>query len=128
MVAGAVALVASGIFGLPGLDPLRGLSTYVLFGLRHVAFGARHAPADSPSVVVAIDEETYRRPPFKDVPKVMWTPQIARVMDAVTAGGAAVVGFDLILPTSVESNTKEGSTKAGTAVRVGRPLRSFGSR
>ena len=71
VVAGAVALVASGIFELPGLDRLRGLSTDVLFGLRHVAFGARHAPADSPSVVVAIDEETYRRPPFKDVPKVM---------------------------------------------------------
>ena len=103
VVAGAVALVASGMFELPGLDRLRGLSADVLFGLRHVAFGTRYAPAESPSVVVAIGEETYRRPPFKEVPKVMWTPQIARVMDAVTAGGAAVVGFDVILPTSVES-------------------------
>lgn len=102
IVAGVLALAVSTIVALPPFDWMRHLSLDVLFWMRHVAFGARHVPADSPTVVIAIDEETYRRPPFKDLPKVMWTGQIARVMNAVLANGATVVGFDVIFPTSVE--------------------------
>ena len=100
--AGAVAVVLGASFAVPPLAGFRGLSLDTLFVLRHAIHGPRHVAASSPSVVVAIDEETYRRPPFNDLPKVMWTKQIARVMTAVLDGGAAVVGFDLILPTSVE--------------------------
>lgn len=102
LVAGAVAIAAGVLVGLPPLDRIGGLSIDVLFALRHAAFGNRYSPSESRSVVVAIDEETYRQPPFRDLPKVMWTRQIARVMNAVLEGGARVVGFDVIFPTSVE--------------------------
>jgi adenylate cyclase/guanylate cyclase len=36
----------------------------------------------------------------------MWTRQIAAVMNAVLDGGASVVGFDLISPTSVERHVR----------------------
>lgn len=102
VTAAAIAVIASGLVVAPSFDGPRGLSLDLLFWLRHVVYGPRHAPDDSPSVVVAIDEETYRRPPFVRLPKVMWTKQIAQVMRAILAGGAAVVGFDVIFPTSVE--------------------------
>lgn len=60
-------------------------------------------PRSPRSVVIAIDEETYRTPPFRDKPKVMWTEQIGAVLDGVREAGAAVIGFDIILPTSVAS-------------------------
>ncbi len=101
-VAGLVVLVTSALFTAPGLDRLGGLSIDVLFWLRHRAVGSRHAPAESPSVVIAIDEETYLTEPFHSLPKVMWTKQLAGVIDATLAGGAKVVGFDVIFPTSVE--------------------------
>ncbi len=83
-----------------------GLSIDSLFWLRHQVFGALRAPEDSPTVVIAIDEETYRRPPFQDIPKAMWTPQIAVVLEATLDAGALVIGQDVILPTSVEPYLK----------------------
>jgi len=106
IVAGALAVISGGLVSLPPIDGLRGLSIDVLFGLRQALFEPRRDPSASPSVVVAIDEETYRRPPFDDLPKVMWTRQFASVMNAVLDGGASVVGFDLILPTSVERHVR----------------------
>ncbi|MBM3487372.1 MAG: adenylate/guanylate cyclase domain-containing protein, partial [Alphaproteobacteria bacterium] len=102
LVVAAVVAVANGLTALPAFRWVDGLSTDLTFWLRHQAFGARHAPDTSPTVVVAIDEETYRQPPFRDRPQAMWTPEIARVLQAVIEGGARVVGFDLIFPTSVE--------------------------
>ena len=95
-------MAASGVIELRPFDWLGGLSIDVLFALRYAAFDNRYSPSESHSVVVAIDEETYRQPPFKDLPKVMWTRQIARVMNSVLEGGAHVVGYDVIFPTSVE--------------------------
>ncbi len=97
-----VSLALGALASAPPLDRLDGSSTDLLFWLRHQMFGQAHAPATSPSVVVAIDEATYRTPPFAGTPKVMWTPAFAAVLDALVAGGAIVVGFDLILPASVE--------------------------
>lgn len=102
VVAGTLASAVSAMVTLVPFDWLRSLSLDSLFWMRHAAYGLRHVPSSSPAVVVAIDEETYRRPPFKDLPKVMWTQQIARVMNAVLEGGAQVVAFDLIFSTSVE--------------------------
>jgi len=101
-VALVVAAAANAVVSFGAFDWLRGLSADIVFWGRYHAFGPRHDSATSPTVVVAIDEETYRRPPFQGLPNVMWTPQLARVMRAVLAGGAKVVGYDLILPTSVE--------------------------
>ncbi len=105
-VAAAIALATSAAVELPFAARLDGISVDSLFWLRDAAFGQRHDPAESATVVVALDEETYRRPPFQDLPKVMWTRQIAVVMNAVLAGGARVVGFDVIFPTSVESHLR----------------------
>lgn len=77
-----------------------------LVWMRLAAFGPQHDRAGSPAVVIAIDEETYRRSPFDSTPKVMWTKEIAQVFDAVADGGAAVIGMDLILPTSVASRIR----------------------
>lgn len=55
-------------------------------------FGNRHAPAASPTVVVAIDEESYRAAPFEGTPTMTWTGEIGRVLNAVIEGGARVVG------------------------------------
>ena len=102
LVAAAVALLVSGIFSTPALDRVENLSLDSLFWLRHIAWGPRHNPDDSNVVVIAIDEETYRAAPFRDVPKVMWTKQIGEVIDSVRTAGASIIGFDIIFPTSVE--------------------------
>jgi adenylate cyclase len=54
-------------------------------------------------VVVAIDEETHRREPFKGIPTAFWTREIGNVLDRVVAGGASAVGFDVIFPTTVQA-------------------------
>ena len=79
----AAAVVGTGIFSSPALDRLDGVSLDSLFWLRNAAFGPRYRPDDSPVAVIAIDEETYRRPPFQFVPRAMWTDQIATVLDGV---------------------------------------------
>ena len=83
-------------------DWLRGVSLDSLLLLREELFGTPQSD-ESSIAIVALDEETYRRPPFRGTPKALWTPQIGRVLSAVLDGGASVVGFDLILPTSAEA-------------------------
>lgn len=73
----------------------------MLFG-RAVA-GLETVPARSPSVVIAIDEETYHRPPFAGTPKVIWPQYLGEVYDGVLDAGAIVIGQDVVLPTSLES-------------------------
>ena len=103
--AGVLIAVAAGLVAAsPALDWLRGFSIDVLTMLRWHAFGNVHAPASSPAVVVAIDEETFRTPPFEGSPSVTWTPEIGRVLTAIIDGGAKVVGFDIIFPTSIEQS------------------------
>lgn len=102
---------------LPFADRLTGLSVDALFWLRDKSFGPKHEPRSSPTVVIAIDEETYRRPPFRSLPKVMWSNEIATVLDAVLDGGAKVVGFDVIFPTSVEQKLRGHDRKLLIALR-----------
>ncbi len=102
LVAGAVALASTLLFALPYFDRLEGLSIDALGALRQSVFGQLYARDSSPAAVIAIDEETYQTAPFRDIPKVMWTKQLAEVLNATLGGGAAVVGFDVIFPTSVE--------------------------
>ena len=74
--------------------------------LRWRAFGDAHPPASSPhQVVVALDEETFRTPPFEGTPSVTWTHEIGQVLTAILDGGAKVVGFDVVFPTSIEQST-----------------------
>src|SRR5512132_4419048 len=95
VLAAAIATAAVSVPPLSILDPL---SVDALFWLRKQIA----APAAAPSTVavIAFDEETYRRPPFAGTPSALWTPELARVVEAVRAGGAKVIGLDAIFPTS----------------------------
>jgi adenylate cyclase len=96
----ASAVTLAGLTGLPFLQPLHDLDIDVLHGLATTVRTNNPSDQASPTVVVALDEATYATPPFSGLPKVMWTPQIAAVQDAILAAGARVIGWDLILPTS----------------------------
>lgn len=96
-----VSSVVASLFSLPVFDRLQGLGIDSLFWLREQIF-APPSPADSPSVVIAVDEETYRQPPFKDTPYALWTPLMADIVDGLVEAEASVIGFDIIFPTSVQ--------------------------
>ena len=118
LVAIVIALIAGAAVVLPPLDRLRGLTIDVLTALHWHAFGQAHDPADSPVVVVALDEESYLTPPFAGTPSVAWTGEIGRVLTAVIAGGAKVVGFDLVFPISLEqSELPVGDEKLGARLQ-----------
>ncbi len=110
MIAGAIALAASLLMALPLTQRLEKTSIDSLFWLRHQlqqTFPEWHTnekPSDV--VILAIDEETYQQPGFKDTPRVMWTPQYAETINAIMAGGAKVLGFDIVLPTSLETKLR----------------------
>ncbi len=97
-----VAALLAGASMSPPAQRLQGISLDMLFWARHQLFGPRYDPMESPTVVIGVDEATYRREPFAGTPKSLWTPQIGQVLDQAIAAGAKVVGFDIVFPTSVE--------------------------
>ena len=99
-----IALLAGAIFTAPLLQSLRGLSLDVLTALRAKLVANAGDPAASPVVVVAIDGETYDTPPFRGSPTLTWTREIGRVLGSVVEGGAKVIGFDVIFPSSIEQS------------------------
>ena len=82
--------------------------------------GASNDSASSPTVVVALDEETYRTPPFKGTPIVAWTDEVARVLTAVLEGGAKIVGFDIVFSTTIEASDIEFQEET-----IGERMRGF---
>jgi adenylate cyclase len=104
MVIAAIALVCAAASVSPAARPIRGLSLDLLTALRWEMFGRRHDASASPTVVVAIDEESLRTAPFKDSPRLTWTGEIGRVLGAVLEGGAKVAGFDVVIPNSIEQS------------------------
>jgi len=106
-VALAVPIAVVVLLALPAFGRMQGYSLDVLFWLRSWIAPPHLELMESPSAVVAIDEQTYRTEPFEGVPKVFWTKQIADVIDALVDGGVGVIGFDLILSTSVEPFIKD---------------------
>jgi class 3 adenylate cyclase/CHASE2 domain-containing sensor protein len=114
LIACVTALVAAS----PALDIFHGRSIDILTALRWRVFGNAHKPADSPAVAVVFDEETFRTPPFEGTPTVTWTREIGRVLTAILDGGAKVVGFDIVLPTSIEQSAIPfGEETLGARVR-----------
>ena len=101
-VAAAIAAVVSLFPATPWGERVAGLSLDVGFALRHAVFGPARGPADSNVVVIAVDEETHRTPPFGGLPQALWTRELAPVLNAVLDADAKIVAFDLIFPTSVE--------------------------
>ena len=114
----AIALICAAISVSPALKSIHGLSIDLLTALRWEVFGKSQDPSASPTVVVAIDEESYRAAPFKGSPTLTWTSEIGRVLTATLEGGAKVVGFDLVIPTSIEqSEIPFGEGMLGEKVR-----------
>ncbi|MGT2437773.1 CHASE2 domain-containing protein [Bradyrhizobium betae] len=99
-----IALLAGAVFTSPPLQVLQGLSLDILTALRWKIAGDSRDPATSPVVVVAIDGETYDTPPFKGSPTQTWTREIGRVLTSIADGGAKVIGFDVIFPSSIEQS------------------------
>jgi len=97
-----VALLAGALVSLPPFSPLRGWSIDTLTALRWRVFGDRFEPTSSPTVVVALDEETYHTPPFENLSTIFMTGEIGRAIKAIIAGGASVIGMDIVFPASVE--------------------------
>jgi adenylate cyclase len=113
-----VALACGVVTAFPPFSFVHGWSIDALTTLRWQAFGIRRDPASTPVAVIAIDEETYRTPPFKGSPTLTWTTEIGRVLNAVIDGGARVVGFDMVFPTSIElSEIPFGEDLLGTRMR-----------
>ncbi|MCP3374474.1 adenylate/guanylate cyclase domain-containing protein [Bradyrhizobium cajani] len=113
-----IALLAGAIFTSPPLYALQGLSLDILTAMRGKLIGDHRDPATSPVVVVAIDGETYDTPPFKGSPTLTWTREIGRVLGSITEGGAKVIGFDVIFPSSIEqSEIPFGEAPLGTRMK-----------
>lgn len=113
-----IALVTGAAFTSAPSERLQGLSLDILTALRWEVIGDRRDPATSPVVVVAIDGETYDTPPFKGSPTQTWTREIGRVLGSITEGGAKVIGFDVIFPSSIEqSEIPFGDASFGSRVR-----------
>jgi adenylate cyclase len=113
-----IALIVGTAVVLPPFDYLRGLSLDILTTLRWRAFGSMQDPATSPVVVVAFDEESYRRPPFRGTPSIAWTRELGRILTAIIDGGAKVVGFDVVYPVSIEqSELPFGDETLGSRLR-----------
>lgn len=100
VVAALALAAATGLAVGPAADWLRGPSLDLLMPLRHHLFAP--SPPSPHVAVIAIDEETYRRPPFNAAPQAAWPPLLAPVVAAVTAE-AAVLGFDVVYSTSLDS-------------------------
>ncbi len=99
-VAAGVAVLVGGLTQALMAPRLAGPSIDLLFWLRQTLLPIASDPEKAPAVVIALDEESQKRPPFSELPHVMWTPQIAKVLTAVVDAGAISVGFDAIFPTS----------------------------
>jgi class 3 adenylate cyclase/CHASE2 domain-containing sensor protein len=99
-VAVGVAVLVAGLTQMIFAPRIAGTSIDLLFWLRQTFLPLTVDPQQASVVVVALDEESQHRPPFSELPHVMWTPQIAKVLTALVDAGATSVGFDAIFPTS----------------------------
>jgi adenylate cyclase len=95
----AIALTVFCVLILPWFDPLDRLDVDIVHATRTMV-PFENAPLNPVVAVVAIDEKTYRTPPFVGLPKTLWTPQIAAVQNKVLGAGAKTFAWDIILPTS----------------------------
>ena len=83
-------------------DPVRALSIDSLVWLRD-RFTDQDRFEKEPTIsIIAIDESTYQIPPFRGIPRVAWSGYLADIIQALLDGGATVVGFDVVLPTSLD--------------------------
>lgn len=94
----AISLLVSGLLQLTPLNPLDRLDLDLLHFLR-ASLPVAAEPMEPVVAIIAIDEATYRTAPFRGLPKIMWTRQMAAVQNATLAAGAKTFAWDIILPT-----------------------------
>jgi adenylate cyclase len=101
-VAAVIALLAclAGLFLAPWVDGIAFDAVYWLQADRDEKADKPAGRDTTPVSVIVIDEETYSRPPFAGTPRVLWTPHLGAVLDALTDAGASIVGFDMVFATS----------------------------
>ncbi len=100
-LAGMLIAIGAVVFTFgPNLYDREGWDIDALHFLRALIMPDNRDPAESPTVVIAIDEATHADPELSGIPRVMWTPHIAEVQNAVMENGAAVFGWDIIYSTS----------------------------
>src|SRR5215470_11544350 len=63
-------------------------------------------PAQSPVAIVAIDEESYAA--LGNFPKVVWTPWLAQVMEALLQARVKTIALDVVFPTTLDAFVFEG--------------------
>jgi adenylate cyclase len=98
-----IAIATTTISSLPRIGEVGdGIGLDILVALRYAAFGGHYKSEDSQVVIVAVDEESYRREPLANRPIALWTPEIGRLVDALIDAKAAVIGFDIVLPTTID--------------------------
>ncbi|TAD91505.1 MAG: adenylate/guanylate cyclase domain-containing protein [Alphaproteobacteria bacterium] len=99
----AALAVAAAVFSwLPLVrDGTAGASIDLALALRY-HLGLEPPPRPARATVIAIDEATFASTRLSGVPTVAWGPEFGAVIDKAIAAGAAVVGLDVILPTSIE--------------------------
>ena len=121
-VAVVVPVLVALALSLPLFDRMRGLSVDLLFLLRNSLLPEEARSTKDSVVVIAIDEATYLSDvePFRGTPRVFWTEPLARVLEAVVAAEASVVGFDLILPTSIRGIAKDSEPENLFIAALGR--------
>jgi adenylate cyclase len=91
----------------PAGDYADGLSFDLLIAARH-ALSPESEPRPSGAVVaVVMDEATYQQPPFRDLPRALWAPFHAAVLDALLDAGTAAVGYDFVFVSSTETMLKD---------------------
>ena len=61
----------------------------------------RTDPAQSPVAIVAIDEESYAA--LGNFPKVVWTPWLAAVMQALLKAKVKAIALDIVFPTTLDA-------------------------
>jgi adenylate cyclase len=123
-----IAVLTAGLLLTPPLDRLRGLSIDLLYLLRGIGTAGAAPDLSSPVVVLAVDEETYRTPPFQDIPQALWMKPLGAVVGGLNTAGAAVIGFDIIFPTSpagIGEDLRDGFDRPflQALARAGRPGR-----
>jgi len=64
-------------------------------------------PVQSPVAIVAIDEESYAA--LGNFPKVVWTPWLAAVIEALLAAKVKVIGLDIVFPTTLDTFVWQGA-------------------
>ncbi|HWB51477.1 MAG TPA: adenylate/guanylate cyclase domain-containing protein [Stellaceae bacterium] len=91
VLAGGLAAAASLALG-PAMSPVDGLLYDVSLNLT----AKRPGTAGEPVAVVALDEESLGSPELAAMPRALFAPVWAKLVDGLTKSGAKAIGFDII--------------------------------